>query len=354
MGLNKILTILIILFILIFLNISLTTVPVIEDKIYPLTNNSNISSSEVLSFQNDVVSEYNKNFERYPPENKQLYHLFILNQSFNSTILLSYHGGIGFAFQENKTPITTITYWNQGEYGSFLGSPFGSGINLKNNTYYNKDVRRYGFSTGVYDLTSDYSKELAKNYYLLDYAQYLIENARLEKIEEKDFQRLNKAAGELIRIYQSGDELEKAKATLEYYQLAEEVGYLDASAKNILDDLRNKNVTQNESINETKGFTYTPFWHTGITAIYFLIMGFVFVRIERYKNTLKKQGKIGSVAYITHIFEGILALGGLAYFVYRSPSVLGFSQYVVIAVSIIIGMVLTLIYEKPNEVEQEK
>lgn len=325
-----------------------------EDIIYPLKNNSSILSSEVLSFQNDIVSEYNKNFERYPPENKKLYHLFVLNQSFNSTILLSYDGSIGIAFQESKIPNTTLVYLNQSQHTSFLGVPFGGGIYLKDNRFYNVWGHRYGFSTDVYDLTSDYSKELSTHYYLLDYAQYLKENARLKQIEEKNFQRLDKAAGELIWIYQSGDELEKAKATIEYYQLAEEVGYPDASASKILDDLRNKNVTQNESKNETKGFTYTPFWHTGITAIYFMIMGFVFVRIERYKNKLKIQGKIGSVAYIRHIFEGILALGGLAYFVYRSPGELGGSQYVLIAFSIIIGMFLTLNYEKTNEVEQEK
>ena len=257
MGLNKILTILMILFISIFLYISLTTVPVIEDKIYPLTNNSSISSSEVLSFQNDIVSEYNKNFERYPPENKQLYHLFILNQSFNSTILLSYNGCIGFAFQESKTPTTTLMYLNQSQYGSFLGLPFGRGFNLNDNRYYNAYGYRYGFSTNVYDLTSDYLKELSTDYYLFDYAQYLSENAQLKQIGGENLQKLNKAAEELIKIYQSGDELDKAKATLQYYQVAEEVGYPDASAKKILEDLKNKNSTQlnasrNESPTQTK------------------------------------------------------------------------------------------------------
>ena len=187
-----------------------------EDIIYPLKNNSSILSSEILSFQNDIVSEYNKNFERYPPENKQLYHLFVLNQSFNSTILLSYDGSIGIAFQESKIPNTTLVYLNQSQRTSFLGVPFGGGIYLKDNRFYNVWGHRYGFSTDVYDLTSDYSKELSTDYYLFDYAQYLKENARLKQIEEKNFQRLNKAAGDLIWIYQSGDELEKPKATIEY------------------------------------------------------------------------------------------------------------------------------------------
>ncbi|MFZ2411487.1 MAG: hypothetical protein WAW23_07950 [Candidatus Methanoperedens sp.] len=348
MNLNKIL---IMLFILIFSNISLTTATVVENKIYPLENNSYISLSDVLSFQNNLVSEYDKNFRRYPPENKQLSAIFVLNSSFDSTILLSYYGSIGFYFQKSTIPTIKITYLNESQYGTFLGLPFTNYVHISDNTYYNIGGQgNYAYATNVYDLTSNFSKKFATDYYILDYAYYLKENAHLKQIEEKNLQKLNKSAEELIKIYQSNDEIEKANATIRYYQLADDLGIADDSANKILEDLKNKS----QSLNEQKGFTYTPFWYTGITAIYFMIMGFVFVRIERYKNKLKIQGKIGSVAYITHIFEGILALGGLAYFVHRAPSELGFSQYVVIAVSIIIGIALTLKYEKPSEVEQEQ
>ena len=323
-----------------------------QNDIYILENNSTISASELLSYQNYFISEYNKNFKIYPPENKQLYGIFLLNSSFNSTIFVSYYRSVGFLFQKNNTPTTNIIYLNKSQMG--ISFPFWK-LSFRGNVVFHQDNMddKLFFIVDINYLNKEYLRKVVNRHYLLDYAKYLSENATLNKIEVGNLQKLNKAKEELNNICQTSDEIGCVKANLEYHQLADDLHVGDASSKKIVEDLKNKNVTKNESINETTGFIYTSFWHTSITTIYFLIIGFVFLVIERIKNKLKKQGKIGSLAYITYIFEGFLALGGLTYFVYQAPSELVFTQYLVITFSIIVGVFLILKYEKPGEVEQE-
>lgn len=239
---------------------------IVEDRVFLLKNNTSILSSDILSIQNIVVSEYNKNFERYPPENRQLDSIFVLNQSFKSTIFLSYYGIIGFAFQESNIPAIRILYQNQSQDFNFLGF-FGAskGANLSNVLLYNISVNnenyRYGFVTSNSYLTSNNLIDLANNYYLLDYALYLNENAIINQNEEVNLPVLQEAAKELTRIYQSGNKMEMAKATLSFYQLSNDLGVSDYSAKKILEDLKNKD-----------SLILTPIIFTIILATIFLLV----------------------------------------------------------------------------------
>jgi len=241
MTLRKLLFISLILIILNGVSANVIT----KDEIYPMKDNSSISLSQIVSFQKDIVSEYNKDFERYPPENKQLYHIFILNQSFKSTILLSYYGGIGFFFEESNISEAKFGYLGKNQSGTFLsGIPFSEGNIIEYNTWWDINGNSYGLETDISTLDTSYSRQLALNYYLHDYARYVTENARLKQIEQVNLQKLNNSLEELKRVYRSGDDLEKVKVTIQFYQLAEDVGFPDSNVKKILEDLKKENSTQ--------------------------------------------------------------------------------------------------------------
>jgi hypothetical protein len=204
----------------------------------PLKNDTYILPSEILSFRNDIISEYNKNFERYPPQNKLLFSNFILTRSFNSTILVSYYGTIGFSFDESNISNVHVMYANKDQEFIFGGVGFSNKPSFINILFYNDSFNdrniRYGYVTNVYSLTPYFSRKLAHDYYLLDFALYIQENASLNKIGDLKRLELNKALQKLMNAYQSGDEFQKAKTTVDYYQLAVyDLGYSEESSKKI-------------------------------------------------------------------------------------------------------------------------
>jgi hypothetical protein len=270
-----------------------------------------------------MVLEYNKNFEWAPPENMLLWRLFTLNQSFKSIILLSYYGNIGYAIRESNSPITTIVYLNQTQYGQFLGLPFGEGFYLNNNRYYNCNGYHYAYITNVHDLNSNIAVDLAKNYYDIDYAQYLEANARLKPFFESNSEELNKSLQDYINAFREGNKTKEHYTKLHYFRLADKYGYTDAGARKILEDEEMKILGQKE-------FVYTPFWHTVASAIIFLILGLIFIVSSRKIKRYEEQEKDAAVAYVSYSLDALLSLGGFAYFIFRSPNDLFILQWWVI------------------------
>ena len=269
-----------------------------QNDIYILEKNSTISASELLSYQNYFISEYNKNFKIYPPENKQLYDIFLLNSSFNSTIFVSYYRSVGFLFQKNNTPTTNIIYSNKSQMG--ISFPFWK-LTFRGNVVFHQDNMddKLFFIVDINYLNEDYLLKVVNRHYLLDYAKYLSENATLNKIDVETLKILNKAKEELNNICQTSDEIGCVEANIKYNQLADDLHAGDASSKKIVEDLKYKNETQSEILDEQKEKDY------GISDIAKKLVGDIFGDV---RATLVSLGVIALIGYRKKIYNYIKKL----------------------------------------------
>ena len=147
----------------------LATIVEARDETYTLYDGSKISQSDIISIQNYIVLEYNKNFEHRPPENKLLYQLFTLNQSFTSNVLLSYSGMVGFEFQDSRNPTMNFNYFDKNQ--EFV---IGNVIVLDNTTNayffsvgFNDKFYKYIYSTEIKSLTRNDLRNAANNFFSL-------------------------------------------------------------------------------------------------------------------------------------------------------------------------------------------
>ena len=186
-----------------------------KDVAYQLEDGSNVSQSKLLSFQDDIVSEYNKNFERYPPENKQFYSDFILNSSFSSEIALTYYGEALFCFgyaSKANTTFHNFDYVGKNDTKNACGVVFSpymrfAGINL---VFHGLNAQ----STNVKNLTPELAKQWASNFYDADYSYYIVDNADSSQNTNTNYNNLTNAANNLVEILRTGTELDKERATI--------------------------------------------------------------------------------------------------------------------------------------------
>lgn len=331
-----------------------------DNRSYLLENNKTISQVEILSFEREIISEYNKNFERFSPENKQLYYLFVLSQSFNSTIMLSYCGNIGYVIQESNYSDVEIIYLNQSNSGGMFGLPFGKECYLEDIVFYGwhpASDYRYAYISNIDDLITESPRELALYYYRLDYARYLEINASLNKLEEEKRKKLREAFNEIILASQTGNKDAELNATIHYFWLAEDLGISDDSAKKILDDMIDEyqsNVTQGNNTSDIKSNNslLTPNRFTFLALIYFIIfLPIVFIKSEQWKEKLRENGQIGSIAYVSWILEGglsVIGLGGTAFWYYLYSNGMTPLHWFLIICSIMLGLYLTINSERSN------
>ncbi|MFZ1897875.1 hypothetical protein [Methanoregula sp.] len=341
------------------------TPPIKKDVIYQLEDGSNVSQSKLLSFQDDVVSEYNKNFERYPPENKQFYSDFILNSSFSSEIDLTYYGEALFCFGYKNTTTPTHDFYYIGKNdtkqacGIVVFSPDLYMINMSL-VFSDFDAR----STNVNNLTHDTARQWASDFYEEDYSYYILDNASSSQRSDPNYNNLIEAAKNLHEIDQTGSELDRENATIQYYNLAEDLGFSDDSARKMLEDLESNNLPQAVQSNEQAGFSlisfsYIPFspfdiiWAFGL-----LILGVIYVIVKSYiKNKLEKQGASTSAEYLENTaISPILGIAGvLGYISLGIPQGgVGIYQLAVIVICYIVGVGLAIYYEKYKRANKTK
>jgi len=274
----------------------------VNNKIYPLENNKNISQAQILLFESNIVSEYDKNLDWNRPEIKQLYHLFVLNGSFNTTILLSYYGSIGFVIQKSNNTNCSVTfnYLKQNGRGSIFGLPFQQGDYLNNirfygpYDYYNY---RYAYISNVSDLTLSTSIDLARDYLDLDYMRYYEEKAKLEQIEASKLEELNKSGEEFIRAYQSGDAVEKIDVKNRFRALSERLGIAEPIAKKNFEVRINQ--TSESGFRVFKNWFLNQLWFIILAPISLFILSKCFIEYVKWKNKPGKQNCSEIVDYVT-------------------------------------------------------
>lgn len=308
-------TLLIILFAILIL-INTSAIPITRGIDY------NHSARDIItSLKDNIVQEYNKNFERNIPENKQLYHLFILHKSFNSTIVYTDYGMLAVFFQESNHPnanSTIIHLPNQDQPINLFGTVFSKYIYMNDLRLYNIKGYRYGYETNIYDLSSNFSNisiDLANDFFDLDNQRYYETKGRLEQIEASKLEELNKTGEEFIRAYQSGDVIAKANAKNRFFQLAERLGIAEPNANR--DFATRINQTSEPSFTVVKNFLLTNFLFGILTPIYLIILSISIIRFINYKNRSGNQESV-FVEYIQVI--GAFVLGPIIFLIILPPN----------------------------------
>jgi hypothetical protein len=254
-------------FLALIILINISSAQYFNNMIYPLANNQSISLSDIVNFQNNIVSEYNKNFESIRPENEKLYYLFVFNKSFNSTVILTYYGNVEFVVRESKLPKMRIFY---------LDKDHSFNDYLNDNIFYG----RYKFSNYKYDfwyrvdnLTFNTAQTLAHDYFVLDWGSYLDEKAILARIDAADLEIFNRSVDNLVLAYQSGDPLEKVDARVQVRELADKYNISEPRAKEIFDERINQTEKTRESASAFN-------WFILRTIAYLMILGLIFIGLN--------------------------------------------------------------------------
>jgi hypothetical protein len=99
---------------------------------------------------------------------------------------------------------------------------------------------------------------------------------------------------------------------------------------------------------------YTWEIHSALTSIYFLFIGFILMAIKRIRKWLENMGKTISVEQLNLITNGVLDLGGVAYFIGYSPAPLTSFQWLLAIGSIVVGFILTIKYDNPHKNKKKK
>ena len=97
----------------------------------------------------------------------------------------------------------------------------------------------------------------------------------------------------------------------------------------------------------------TPNLFTFLASIYYIGLGFVFIKINPLIDRLRNEGKIASVSHISLVVNGFLSLGGLAVILPNSPDGTTYYHWGIIVVSIVLGVFLTHKYESKNEIKKK-
>jgi hypothetical protein len=338
-----------------------------KDVAYQLEDGSNVSLSEIISFQDDVVSEYNKNFERYPPENKRFYSDFVLNSSYSSEIDLTYYGEVLFCFGYANTANTSFhNFYYIGKNDTrhacnlvYLPNPYISNMSL---FFSNFDGR----STNVKKLTHDTARQWASDFYDVDYSYYIVDNAGSSQNINTNYNNLTNAAKKLVEVLKTGTELEKERATIKYYQDAEEWGFSDESAKKRKSDLENNNIPLLSQSSEQQSFmpffslTYINFsiWIDGLWVLILLfVVGIAIPKFALYFKEREDRGSPETTAILRHVFDfglSIIGIGGyIGFYIYWFGKI-GIVQIAICISCLLCGLLLTWLHEKKREPQSKK
>lgn len=339
-----------------------------KDTVYQLDDGSSVSKLKVQSFQNEIISDYNKNFERYPPNNKQFYGDFILNSSFNSAIGLTYYGEVVFCFGKPYTNRNNFVYIGKNDTKSICLLSFSPGTKWAD--FIEVSPVFLGRSTNVKNLTPELARHWASDFYDADYAHYIVDNANSNQNNESN-DKLNAAYDQLSSIYKTGNEIEIEKSTIDFYNLAEDLNVSEDGARRLVNNLKNNNEIQaSEVIQFTQSteqqnlipffsLTYINFsiWDGIWALILLLVVGLAIPKISLYFKEREDQGKPETTAILRHIFDialSVIGIGGYIGFYLWWFGKIGGIQIAICIICPFLALCLTWWREKKREPQAKK
>lgn len=340
------------------------------NTIFPMENDSNISSNDIQKVIDDYRLFYRENFRTYYPANEKYHYFFAINNS-SCRVELSYYGIIGFLFERSDYSYTSLDYLDKSPYIELPGIRIGSQIhNISNVTVCGDDY--YGYITTVNNLNKSNLRTDITYYYIDNFIKYYAANASNE-LGVKGLLEIDKLQANLTDAIQSGSAIRRAYATESFFNFYRNKGFPDQTIEEMIYDIEYNGLLGNSHAwairdrqyqNETKSSQttesaankinaswYNPFWHTVVSAIIMVSIGILCVIFSRKMKTYENLGKKAANEYISNSLDVLFSFGGIAYFVTNSPSdllVLQIGvviQWLAVAMSWYIGYKITLRYD---------
>ncbi len=137
------------------------------------------------------------------------------------------------------------------------------------------------------------------------------------------------------------------------------VGDISLNNSNV-DNSRIVQINSNESSVDIPttilGFTRFQFQvlYTVVSSLVFLSIGFLIKINTGLTKWLKKQGKIRSIKHLELITSGLLEAGGVTIFMNVSPIPLNPYQLLIAGCSVIAGLLITIVYDKPEKTKRKQ